>query len=100
MQGAWKLSTVHSFSQCKATDIPPHFRALKTGGAEITREKWDEAEARTNPDESTTIESNAKTVSELVPDWTRSPMPAGAPPVVIRSQPAMVPVSPQTAVGA
>ncbi|KAK7682630.1 hypothetical protein QCA50_014430 [Cerrena zonata] len=71
--------------------------ALKTGGAEITREKWDEAEARTNPDESMTIEPNDKTIHELVPDWTRSPLPVGAP-TVIRSQPAVVPASPQTAV--
>lgn len=92
-----KLNKARSFPNLNAINVSPYLRALKTGGAEITREKWDEAEARTNPDESMTIEPNDKTIHELVPDWTRSPLPVGAP-AVIRSQPAVVPASPQTAV--
>lgn len=94
LAGYVEIKTLHSFLHRKAINVPTHSRALKTGGIEITREKWDEAEARTNPDESMTIEPNAKTVYELVPDWTRSPLPAGAPSAVVRSQPVMVPASP------
>ncbi|CAL1717083.1 unnamed protein product [Somion occarium] len=76
--------------------------ALKSGGVEITREKWDEAEAHTNPDESMEqpMDPNAHTTYNLLPDWTRTPLPVGAPPAVIRSQPAIAPASPQTTVGA
>ncbi|RPD74923.1 actin-domain-containing protein [Lentinus tigrinus ALCF2SS1-7] len=63
--------------------------ALKTGGVEVQREKWDEAEAQ--PDEDVPMDSSpprpggaagvrASPAKNILPDWTRTPLPVGAPP--------------------
>lgn len=58
---------------------------MKTGGAEVPREKWDEADPAQNTDEDVpsvsagTLEREPRNV---LPDWTRFPLPAGAPPAV------------------
>ncbi|TFK93695.1 actin-domain-containing protein [Polyporus arcularius HHB13444] len=63
--------------------------ALKTGGVEVQREKWDEAEAQS--DEDVPMESSpprpaggagvrSSPAKNILPDWTRSPLPVGAPP--------------------
>ncbi|KAI0787557.1 actin-domain-containing protein [Fomes fomentarius] len=59
--------------------------ALKTGGAEVQREKWDEAEAQPDPDQDVPMDASpARSVrsspaKNILPDWTRTPLPAGAP---------------------
>ncbi|KAI0077080.1 actin-domain-containing protein [Panus rudis PR-1116 ss-1] len=76
--------------------------ALKTGGIEITREKWDEADAA-QPDSGDDLANivEQKSIHSLLPDWTRSPLPAGAPPAPRPPPPQPIaPASPQTAVGA
>ncbi|KAJ3554718.1 hypothetical protein NM688_g2965 [Phlebia brevispora] len=55
--------------------------ALKTGGAEVARERWDEADSQVDPDEETVFASPApRPTQNILPDWTRSPLPIGAPP--------------------
>lgn len=54
------------------------FRSLKTGGAEIAREKWDEDDVNRNPDDSMDVVSS-KTARNVLPDWTRTPLPLGPP---------------------
>ncbi|KAI0707248.1 actin-domain-containing protein [Earliella scabrosa] len=64
--------------------------ALKTGGVEVQREKWDEAEAQPEPDEDVPMGDPASSpprtparsspAKSILPDWTRTPLPAGAPP--------------------
>ncbi|KAI0252628.1 fungal-specific actin related protein [Lactifluus subvellereus] len=57
--------------------------ALKTGGVEIAREKWDEAGGHSGPDDSAEEIDTAGTFPAnaiLIPDWTRTPLPMGAPP--------------------
>ncbi|KAI0663820.1 actin-domain-containing protein [Cubamyces menziesii] len=66
--------------------------ALKTGGAEVQREKWDEAEAGAAApqveDEDVLmgdspprpIAASSSTPRSILPDWTRTPLPVGAPP--------------------
>ncbi|KAH0833331.1 hypothetical protein J3R83DRAFT_12399 [Lanmaoa asiatica] len=72
--------------------------ALKTGGVEVSREKWDEAFSSQNDDdeamESTPPVSPEQRPRGMLPDWTRTPLSVGAPS-------AMAPKpAPQTAVGA
>ncbi|KAJ3785381.1 fungal-specific actin related protein [Lentinula aff. detonsa] len=73
--------------------------ALKTGGTEVSREKWDEAD----PDMENTDQSMSETpargnrqvqqsrglqtppMRNVLPDWTRLPLPVGAPSVAINS---------------
>ncbi|EJD49546.1 actin-like ATPase domain-containing protein [Auricularia subglabra TFB-10046 SS5] len=63
--------------------------ALKTGGEEITRERWDEADVeKEDIDEGTEDASERPAAVEIVrqggqvlPDWTKTPLPAGAPSV-------------------
>ena len=62
------------------TVIPTH-RALKTGGVEVPREKWDEAED--HPDPGDVMEEDdvaGRSPANVIPDWTRTPLPVGAPP--------------------
>ncbi|OSC96885.1 actin-like ATPase domain-containing protein [Trametes coccinea BRFM310] len=71
--------------------------ALKTGGFEVQREKWDEAEAGAvvtgvQPDDEDVLMgaedspprprpgAASATPRSILPDWTRTPLPAGAPP--------------------
>jgi actin-related protein 10 len=61
--------------------------ALKTGGEEIAREKWDEADPDQllddeDEDEAAIIERVQGKERNILPDWTRSPLPVGAPPAV------------------
>ncbi|EKM58531.1 uncharacterized protein PHACADRAFT_117568 [Phanerochaete carnosa HHB-10118-sp] len=61
--------------------------ALKTGGAEVVREKWDEADAaHVEDDDAMDVSPTAprSAARNILPDWTRSPLPAGAPPATIR----------------
>jgi actin-related protein 10 len=55
-------------------------RALKTGGIEVAREKWDEASSRRGPDESMdddTGDISGPFTQSILPDWTRMPFLAG-----------------------
>lgn len=71
-------------------------RSLKTGGVEVAREKWDEADPNRDPDESMEISTEVPDrFRNILPDWTRMPLPAGAPPAVLIPR-----VSPQAQVGA
>jgi len=77
--------------------------ALKTGGVEVAREKWDEiADSQRDPDSSMDVDSSGDNAaadqsvrSSILPDWTRSPLPVGAPPA-----PRLAAPSPQVPVGA
>ncbi|TFK49938.1 actin-domain-containing protein [Heliocybe sulcata] len=76
--------------------------AMKIGGAEVTRERWDEMESQreSQEDDSTTVQSYARSSAAVLPDWTRAPLPVGAPmAAVIRHAPAPE-AMPQTPVGA
>ncbi|GJE94573.1 actin-domain-containing protein [Phanerochaete sordida] len=68
--------------------------ALKTGGAEVAREKWDEADALVDEDDDDAMEVSPVTprsaARSILPDWTRSPLPVGAPPA--NAKPAAAPV--------
>jgi actin-related protein 10 len=54
--------------------------ALKTGGVEVPREKWDEDGGQPGPDDSTAEGDVVSRFVNVIPDWTRSPLPMGAPP--------------------
>jgi actin-related protein 10 len=53
---------------------------LKTGGVEVPREKWDEYQAFME-DESrdASLDGKAFPSRGILPDWTRNPLPVGAP---------------------
>ncbi|KAF9466640.1 actin-domain-containing protein [Collybia nuda] len=55
--------------------------SLKTGGVEVAREKWDEANSVQDADNSmdTFIDHEGRTAKSILPDWTRTSLPAGAP---------------------
>ncbi|KAG6916054.1 hypothetical protein DXG01_008627 [Tephrocybe rancida] len=55
--------------------------SLKTGGAEVSRERWDEANMKHDPDQSMDISADFedRSASNILPDWTRTQLPAGAP---------------------
>ncbi|KAK0236074.1 actin family [Armillaria nabsnona] len=53
--------------------------SLKTGGVELTRERWDEA-ASGGDDDMNVDTSMAVGRSGVLPDWTRIPLSQGAPP--------------------
>jgi len=77
--------------------------AMKISGAEVTREKWDEMESQQEPhvDESLFADDSTKSSVGILPDWTRSPLPVGAPMVAtIRHAPGVPEAMPQTPVGA
>jgi actin-related protein 10 len=46
---------------------------------EVAREKWDEAEGDPGPDDSM-VEGDGGRFANVIPDWTRTPLPIGAPP--------------------
>ncbi|TDL25683.1 actin-like ATPase domain-containing protein [Rickenella mellea] len=77
--------------------------ALKIGGEEIAREKWDEAtggqDDEIGPDESMeVVDERPRRAPHILPDWSRAPLLPGAPPAPRPQQlPAM---SQQAAVGA
>lgn len=66
------------------------YRALKIGGIEVARERWDEATLVGDEDEEEDAlkldESASKRAKFCLPDWTRTQLPAGAP-TVPRAQP-------------
>ncbi|KAG6821321.1 hypothetical protein H0H93_000182 [Arthromyces matolae] len=55
--------------------------SLKTGGVEVSRERWDEVNTRHDPDESMDVSADfeERSASNILPDWTRSPLSGGAP---------------------
>lgn len=79
------LPAVHLVSgvdMADADDDVIFLRALKTGGVEVAREKWDEADVQ-DDDEDDDMDLSPQTprsARSILPDWTRSPLPAGAPP--------------------
>ncbi|KAI9512350.1 actin-domain-containing protein [Russula earlei] len=54
--------------------------ALKTGGMEVAREKWDEGGGHPGPDDSMEGSDVDVHSANVIPDWTRTPLPLGAPP--------------------
>ena len=63
---------------------------LKTGGVEVAREKWDEADpAKNDLDDDDDVVMVAPTSEyvprNVIPDWTRGSLPVGAPPAVTPS---------------
>lgn len=73
--------------------------SLKTGGVELTREKWDETRLSgddgMNVDTSMTVGRNG-----ILPDWTRIPLSQGAPPASLVAHGATQTSPSQTRVGA
>ena len=53
---------------------------LKTGGVEVAREKWDEAGGHPGPEDSTEESDVGVRSMNVIPDWTRTTLPLGAPP--------------------
>ena len=72
--------------------MPASERSLKTGGAEISREKWEEAdiheEVEAEDGTVTTVPPSptSQTYNNILPDWTRGPLPVGAPAANTRVQ--------------
>jgi len=66
--------------------------SLKTGGVEIPREKWEEAdvleEVETEDGAVETVPSSptSQVYNRVLPDWTRGPLPVGAPVANVRVQ--------------
>lgn len=64
------------------------YSALKTGGEEILRERWDDAQSRVPEPEDTTapavVTPLGKKMGMTLPDWTRVPLTVGAPMAGIR----------------
>lgn len=55
--------------------------ALKTGGAEVARESWDEAVIQPPPADDDSMDLDLETKKKgIIPDWTRTPLSMGAPP--------------------
>jgi actin-related protein 10 len=77
------------------------YRSLKTGGAEISRERWDEADAAAQnaeqEDTNTVPDVPGPANRSILPDWTRVPLPEGAPPAneKLLSTPVVAPRTPQ-----
>lgn len=74
-------------------------RALKTGGVEVPREKWDEAVEKVRNAEDDDMEPSTEPSNRLartiLPDWTRSSLPVGAPSA--NAKPPSTPFTPQAA---
>ena len=64
-------------------------RSLKTGGVEVAREKWDENDPNRNIDDSMDISSDDKgptsNFRNILPDWTKTLLPQGAPSVNVHT---------------
>ncbi|KAH9964476.1 actin-domain-containing protein [Russula dissimulans] len=73
--------------------------ALKTGGVEVAREKWDEGGGHRGPDDSIEESDVAVCPTNVIPDWTRTLLPVGAPPAN-PPPPQMPEAAPLAAVGA
>jgi actin-related protein 10 len=77
--------------------------ALKVGGSEVVRERWDEADAsQFDHDDSMLVDDTRPLGSSILPDWTRTPLPTGAPSAKAISQAPLVQITSPTsaAVGA
>ncbi|KAJ7126832.1 actin-domain-containing protein [Mycena epipterygia] len=78
--------------------------SLKTGGVEINREQWDLADAANRDgDGGMDVSIDVEHTQLVLPDWTRSPLPSGAPSALSNSQMMSSPArmsSPQVQVGA
>jgi len=67
-------------------------RSLKTGGVEISREKWEEADIREEVEtedgavETVPSSPTSQVYNRILPDWTRGPLPVGVPATSIRVQ--------------
>ncbi|KAN0135543.1 Actin domain containing protein [Lactarius tabidus] len=73
--------------------------ALKTGGVEVPREKWDEAGDLPGPgDVMEEGDVAGRSPTNVIPDWTRTPLPVGAPPA--NPPPQMHETTPLAVVGA
>ncbi|KAF9563252.1 actin-domain-containing protein [Agrocybe pediades] len=62
--------------------------SLKIGGVEVSRERWDEQEARQLAEEEEMTDKNEPSpqyTRTILPDWTKSPLPTGPPPANARS---------------
>lgn len=62
----------------------------------MAREKWDEADAHMDGDEDEDMESQSpvtprSAARSILPDWTRTPLPVGAPPAKAPPVPAREP---------
>lgn len=66
---------------------------------EVAREKWDEAGGHPDLDDSMAEGDVAVRSANVIPDWTRTPLPMGAPPAN-PPQPQMPEAAPLAAVGA
>lgn len=68
-------------------DSRHYHRSLKTGGVEVARERWDEADPSRGADESmdTPVDLESRAARNILPDWTRTPLPAGAPPAAVKA---------------
>ena len=94
-----------SFSEVSLADAARFlsYRSLKIGGVELSREKWDEADedlrAQEEEHAGAALEPPQRVIRTVLPDWTRTPLPIGAPPA---NRPAQVPeaAAPRAAVGA
>jgi actin-related protein 10 len=81
---------VHSyFTITTKIDLPGFSHsALKTGGEEILRERWDEAQSRApDPGDTTSpavVTPLGKKIGMALPDWTRAPLMVGAPMAGVR----------------
>ncbi|KAJ7104005.1 fungal-specific actin related protein [Mycena belliarum] len=77
--------------------------SLKTGGVEVNREQWDLADSENRDDDGNMdVSMDGERTQIVLPDWTRSPLPSGAPsalPNPQMSSPIRMP-SPQVRVGA
>ncbi|EPQ52784.1 actin-domain-containing protein [Gloeophyllum trabeum ATCC 11539] len=74
--------------------------AMKIGGSEVTREKWDEMESRQSDDQDDLMDSGPRHPASVLPDWTRSPLPVGAPIVGVPRNTTAPAAMSQTPVGA
>lgn len=57
---------------------------MKIGGTEVPREKWDEADHDAKQQATSQGDSTSRTARSaarsVIPDWTRTKLPEGAPP--------------------
>ncbi|KAK7463380.1 hypothetical protein VKT23_006735 [Stygiomarasmius scandens] len=63
--------------------------ALKIGGVEVSREKWDEVDPDQDGDTSMDISprrGHDQSPRNILPDWTRISLPSGAPAAIITTQ--------------
>lgn len=58
--------------------------SIKTGGVEVARERWDEEDARNAEDGMDVSLDSKQSPHNILPDWTRTPLSAGAPPANVR----------------